>query len=257
MRMSRVSGLGTVAVAGCLFGSAWAADVNGDWIDASAGQIPRSAIRVGHQPNDGALYACRTRHAQGVYVGTIGAGDSGCRIGYAGRMLTLTQYQVLVAPRVIVGGPAIVATPPKVLLNPPAVAVTGAPPAGTAEATRRGFDGEGRPYIEKRLADGTVIRQMPSGQRVTKPDGSTSETRVSPIMAQPPTPPELPADRARGREWMDQHNAALREVISRLVNDDSSEMAKFDASESSNAGNNVFEQIRYRTRIATFLAGDR
>lgn len=257
MSMSRVAGLSAVAAACWIPGAAWPAEVSGDWVDASAGEIPRGAVQVGQQSGAVALYACRTQYAQGVHVGAIGSGYGGCRIGHAGRMLTLTQYQVLVAPRVVLGGKAIVATPPKVLLKPPGAAATPAPPAETSDAARRGFEDDGRPYIETREADGTVIRRTPNSVRVTKPDGSISESRISPITAQPPTPPELPADRARGREWMEQHNEALRDLVSRLVNGDVSEMKKFAAREASDAGDNLFEQIRYRTRIAAFLASDR
>jgi hypothetical protein len=56
---------------------------------------------------------------------------------------------------------------------------------------------------------------------------------------------------------MEQHNSDLFDVIAQLVNRDDGEMKKFEAREHAAAGDDLFAQIAYRTRIANFLAQGR
>ncbi len=136
------------------------------------------------------------------------------------------------------------------LVRPPLTA----PPAGGS--AKRGFDENGQPYLEERLADGTIRRTQQNGVTLIKPDGSKQFIPVQYTMsnAQQPTPPDLPTDPARGRSWVEQHNAALLNLIRALVNSDETEMTKFSAAESRNAGSDLFRQVEYRTRVLEILA---
>ncbi|MBN3760746.1 DM9 repeat-containing protein [Burkholderia sp. Ac-20365] len=232
------------------------------WIKAGQGQVPAGAIALGREVDGRPQFSCRAQQGNGVSLGAISAGSGGCRIGFAGRALTVANYEVLAAgaaPAVqaasrlgarsgILADKAIVVPRPGVAGSAPAIDASG--------SVRRGFDAAGRPYVEARKADGTVVRKFPNGSQVTYPDGKQEFFPAQHILsnAQMPTPPELPADPQRGRLWLDQHNAALLEVIRTMVRRDESEMQKFSDAERKEAGTDVYRQIGYRTKIAEFLA---
>jgi hypothetical protein len=76
--------------------------------------------------------------------------------------------------------------------------------------------------------------------------------------AQPPTPPALPSDPREGRVWVERHDEALFDLISSLVGGDAAEMKKFRNAEQQATGDDLFQQIVYRTDIiANFLATSR
>jgi len=134
----------------------------------------------------------------------------------------------------------------------------GAPPPRpqSGSASKRGFDEMGDPYIEDLLPDGSRRREQANGVTVIKPDG-TSE--FFPYLSkrsnvQPPTPPELPQDPARGLNWVNDHNKQLLDLISRLVNNDAAQLDQFHRAEDQSAGSDPFKQIRYRMRVLDFLA---
>ncbi|SEI15951.1 hypothetical protein SAMN05192544_102713 [Paraburkholderia hospita] len=197
-----------------------------------------------------------------MYLGAISAGSGGCRIGFAHRELTVANYEVLAAG----AAPAVQAasrlsarsgilTDKAIVVPRPGVAGP-APAIDASGSVRRGFDAAGQPYVEERKADGTVVRKLLNGSQVTYPDGRQEFFPAQHTLsnAPMPTPPELPADPQRGRLWLNQHNAALLEVIRTMVRRDESEMQKFSDAEREEAGNDVYRQIGYRTKIAGFLA---
>lgn len=241
-----------------LHGSAFAGAVHGDWVGASMGQIPNGALRSGNEPDGSAQYVCRGRYALGLHVGKIVAGYGGCVITYSGKAHMLPNYEVLATPP-LASALKDELIPPEVVpeRKPPATPVT--PDSTTTVAVSRGFDDAGKPYFEERMADGTVVYRTRSFITTTKPDGSkiTIPIPKPTIETQGPTPPELPTDPDYGRRWLEVHNAQLLRLISQLVNDSASEMEKFSEAEKTNAGDNLFAQIIYRTDIANFLAAAR
>lgn len=133
------------------------------------------------------------------------------------------------------------------------------PPTPADASTKRGFDDHGDPYIDVLLPDGTIKRMQSRGVALIKPDGTTTFVPTMSLHShvQHPTPPELPNDPRRGRAWIESHNEDLLAVITKLVGDDTAEMAKFSKAEEAAAGDDLFKQIVYRTNVATFLAGSR
>jgi hypothetical protein len=242
------------------------ATVDGDWASAGKGEIPAAAIALGREADGRPQFVCRVTYAKGMHLGRIAAGFGGCNIGYRGREVTLPSYEVLVArgatpvvrPQVgIIARPELV-DKEKAIVRPPALAVV-PPSAGDGGPVWRGFDEKGKPFVEERKPDGTIVRHTQSGTQITKADGTRQFIpRPTPYAhAQAPTPPELPADPGRGRTWIELHNGALRSLISTLVRNDVSEMSKFSAVEAEQTGGDVFKQIEYRTQVAAFLAQDR
>jgi hypothetical protein len=240
--------------------------VDGDWASASKGEIPPAAIALGREADGRPQFACRVTYAKGVHLGRISAGSSGCNIGYSGRELTLPSYEVLVArgttlavrPQVgTMAKPGVLSQEKAILKGPVLAAVP--PAAGNDGPVRRGFDEKGQPFVEERRPDGTIVRYTLNGIQITKPDGTGQfiPRQKTYAHAQPPTPPELPADPSRGRNWIKLHNEALLSLISALVRGDKSEMSKFSAVEATQTGGDMFKQIEYRTQIAAFLAEDR
>jgi len=139
-------------------------------------------------------------------------------------------------------------------LPPPVRPPLTAPPVGGS--AKRGFDENGQPYVEEQLAGGTVRRTQQNGVTMIKPDGSRQfiPFQFMRANAQPPTPPDLPTDPARGRSWVEHHNGALLELIRTLVSNDETEITKFSAAESKSAGSDLFRQVDYRTRVLEILA---
>ena len=140
--------------------------------------------------------------------------------------------------------------PPRSVLQPPP------PRPASGSASKRGFDNDGNPYIEDTLPDGSKRREGRSGVTLIHPDGSSE---FYPYMfvaanAQPPTPPDLPADPARGLNWVNFHNGQLLDLISMLVNYDAAELQKFHREEDKQAGPDPFRQIRYRIDVLEVLA---
>jgi hypothetical protein len=134
----------------------------------------------------------------------------------------------------------------------------GAPPPRpqSGSPSTRGFDEMGNPYIEEVLPDGSRRREQANGVTVIKPDGTSEYFPYSQKKSnvQPPTPPELPQDPARGLNWVNYHNKELLDLIARLVNNDAAQMDQFRRAEDQSAGSDPFKQIRYRMRVLDFLA---
>ncbi|WP_085059576.1 DM9 repeat-containing protein [Ralstonia solanacearum] len=189
------------------------------------GQIPAGAIALGHEADGREQFACRAQQGNGVRLGKISAGSGGCSIGFAGRELTLANYEVLVegaapplraisklnAKTSLLAGTAVVVPPKPVVPGP-------APTIDASGSVSRGFDEAGHPYVQQRKADGTMVRILPSGTQTTHPGGRQDfiPTQVAMSNAPMPTPPELPADPQQGRRWLDQHNEALLDLIRTL-----------------------------------------
>ena len=67
------------------------------WVRSSAGRpLPYGAIEGGWE-NGHPLYVCRIRNAGGMHPGKIVSGH--CNIGYGGREISRSEYEVLVGPR--------------------------------------------------------------------------------------------------------------------------------------------------------------
>jgi hypothetical protein len=146
-------------------------------------------------------------------------------------------------------GPLANPTNPLTAANPAAMK-----PVPNGQATR-GFDENGEPYIEQRMSNGTLERRQMNGVTVIASDGSRQFTPANAdATPQAGAPPELPADPARGRGWIEAQNGALLSVISSLVRNDSGQMAKFQAAESRATDNDVLAITTYRAKVAKFLA---
>jgi hypothetical protein len=238
------------------------------WVTAANGILPVGAVSYGNDAQGRPEYVCRGSLGGGTLPGRIGAGVRGCSVGYRGREIILPNYQVLAQPApaklapmrpgatVLGNRAAIESAPVPQPIVPPATAI---PPTPPDSSVKRGFDEAGQPYIEVRLPDGTIKRTRTNGVTLTKPDGSTQVIRPGSIQANAPpaTPPPLPSDPMQGRMWVERHNAALLDVIRSLVRGEEGEMTKFSTGESAVAGDDVFQQIAYRTKIADFLASER
>jgi len=67
------------------------------WVRSEEGRpLPPDAVRGGREP-DGSLYVCRVRHGGGVHPGKVVSGK--CNIGYGGKEISLSEYEVLVGAR--------------------------------------------------------------------------------------------------------------------------------------------------------------
>ncbi len=62
------------------------------WVSAANGSIPGGAVVGGQEPGR-QLYVCRARHAGGVHPGKVVGRN--CNIGYGGREVVVSQYEVL------------------------------------------------------------------------------------------------------------------------------------------------------------------
>jgi len=241
------------------------------WVAASGGAIPAGSVAYGREADGREQFACRGAHAGGTHLGKIAAGLGGCKIGYGGRELTLSEYEVLARPPLraahAVGRlhhTSVSETPALSAANARAVSVAkttvpSIPPMPAGTDVMRGFDDNGQPYVMFRRTDGTIERREWNRIILIKPDGKTTVIPFTGIRSdtQAGTPPELPTDPQRGRGWIEEHNKALFALIESLVNGNTNEMAKFKAAEQQKVGNDLFAQIAYRTTTANVLAAHR
>jgi hypothetical protein len=184
--------------------------------------------------NDNRAAAGRVARAEAAPAGGARLGAAiGARGGIAG------PNRAVAAPNV---------RPPGLTPPPPR------PESGSA--SKRGFDEQGNPYIEDVLPDGSRRRQQDNGVTVIRPDGTSQFFPNTVIRAnvQPPTPPELPQDPARGLNWVNYHNQQLLDLISLLVNGDAAQMDQFHRGENKTAGSDPFQQIKYRMHTLEVLA---
>lgn len=146
---------------------------------------------------------------------------------------------------------AAVVDRPVAVLPPSVPPPLSAAPPSEGGTVRRGFDDEGRPYVEETLSDGSIRRQNASGVTLIRPDGSTEQYRNSYATINAPyaTPPTLPSDPAQGRAWMSWHSDQLLKLIEKLVREDPAEMRKFAAAEEQTVGSDLFGQIEFRTSV--------
>lgn len=202
-----------------------------------------------------------------MHLGEVGPGATGCSVGYRGRAISVASYEVLVRPApqgavgkkprppILAGAAETKVAGPIQLFTPPAAV----PPTPPDSSMKRGFDDKGQPYVEVRLPDGTVKRTQEAGVTLFKPDGTSQfiPRMVVRSNAQPPTPPVLPNDPREGRAWVERHDEALFDLIGSLVGGDAAEMKKFTDAERQAVGDDLFQQIVYRTNIAGFLVASR
>lgn len=231
------------------------------WIAAANGTIPPGAVAYGREADGREQFVCRGAYGGGTHLGKIASGFRGCNIGYGGREITLSQYEVMTRQRVRRAEIAAGAIAELLDGNGRERGQAATPTQPTATSTReaeRGFDVNGEPYVITHFPDGTIERRTPSGGTRIKPDGT--QEKIQPLAyAHAPvgTPPELPADPKQGRLWMESHNVELLSMIRALVKNSESEMQKFDEAERKAKYSGLYEQIAYRTEVATFLANGR
>jgi hypothetical protein len=130
------------------------------------------------------------------------------------------------------------------------------PPAPSADGVTRGIDESGEPYLEEHLPDGTVRRFERNRIVETKPGAAPVVTRRNqslPMQAQVGTPPDLPEDPLKGRNWMSRHNARLLALIGSLIGNDQNQLAQLAQAEQQRTAGDLFKQLEYRTEIANFL----
>lgn len=146
----------------------------------------------------------------------------------------------------------------QVIALPASPNLPGAAPCSSGPATgeSNGYDADRGPYIETTHADGSVRREFRSGIEITAPDGSKTWYPVGYAMSnsQPPTPPELPSDPAKGLRWLQMHNDALQRIIATYLGKDQASIDRYAAREQRDAGDDLFKLITYRTEIAAFYA---
>jgi hypothetical protein len=259
-----------------------------NWARAVNGAVPAGAVPYGRDADGRPEYVCRAVLGGGMQLGRIEQGISGCSVGYRQREIVVASYEVLVEPALTLAGrsrPTVVdhrtATEATVVdhrtateativdhravieasaLGHKKVTLPGVVPPTPADGSKkRGFDEHGQPYVDVRLPDGTIKRTQMNGVTLFKPDGTSQFIPNMSIRenVQPPTPPSLPDDPRQGRVWIERHNDDLLEVIANMVKHDEDEMKKFSDAERDAAGDDLFQQIAYRTKIADFLAIDR
>jgi len=66
------------------------------WVSASNGYLPQNAVQGGHEASGQALYVCRAQYNGGVHIGKFRADWRGCNIPFAGREITVNNYEVMV-----------------------------------------------------------------------------------------------------------------------------------------------------------------
>ena len=67
------------------------------WVQAQGGTVPNNALVTGFTPRE-YLHSCRGTIENGVHLGKIRAGLTGCLIPLGGREQTVTVYEVLSGP---------------------------------------------------------------------------------------------------------------------------------------------------------------
>jgi hypothetical protein len=132
-----------------------------------------------------------------------------------------------------------------------------------AQSIRNLFDASvppaGAPYIEATFADGSIRRWRADNRVEVQRPGQATVTCVpgyALVNAPAPTMPDLPPD-PRAKTWLDYQNSALQTLINTLVNNDASVLQNISDGERKSAGTNVYSQIVFRTRIASFYASKR
>ena len=68
----------------------------GKWVKSSSGKIPLGAITVGYDADQKPLYAARANYRGGQHLGKMKWGFKGAHIGYGGREIEVSEYEVLV-----------------------------------------------------------------------------------------------------------------------------------------------------------------
>lgn len=76
------------------------------WVNVSNNRIPANTVFGGQESSTQPLYVCRGEHEKGVHIGKTRPEFGGCYIGWGGKSVLLTSYQVLVdqGPATWVGG---------------------------------------------------------------------------------------------------------------------------------------------------------
>jgi hypothetical protein len=72
--------------------------VDFNWISAKNGAIPDGALVLGSEGDHRPLFAARAKYGSGRHVGKIRQGFGGAHIPYQGNEVTVSDYEVLVAP---------------------------------------------------------------------------------------------------------------------------------------------------------------
>jgi hypothetical protein len=69
------------------------------WSPASNGSVPGGAVSGGHEAGGEALYVCRAQYNGGTHGGKIRSAFGGCNIGWGGKEVTISSYDVLIDVR--------------------------------------------------------------------------------------------------------------------------------------------------------------
>lgn len=96
------------------------------WIDARNGAVPRGAVPGGDEGGR-PLYVCRASYQNGMHPGKLFG--SFCNIGWGGREVTVSEYQVMVSVGPVEAPPNRQPAPPPVATRPPPPPVLHVPQA--------------------------------------------------------------------------------------------------------------------------------
>ncbi len=66
------------------------------WVSASNGTVPAGALESGNEANGATLYACRAQHNGGMHPGKVRSAFRACNIGWGGKEIAISNYQVYV-----------------------------------------------------------------------------------------------------------------------------------------------------------------
>ncbi|HEY6509830.1 MAG TPA: DM9 repeat-containing protein [Vicinamibacterales bacterium] len=66
------------------------------WAHAVRGAVPPGAVAHGREPDGRLQYVCRATAANGLHLGKVTEGTTGCAVVAQGRPATIGSYQVLV-----------------------------------------------------------------------------------------------------------------------------------------------------------------
>src|SRR5690349_14950664 len=89
----RVKLLVVIVFMACAVG-AYAQQPHSPWTGARGGQIPDGAVAYGREADGRDQFICRGAYQGGTHIGKIASGFGGCNIGYGGREITLSEYEV-------------------------------------------------------------------------------------------------------------------------------------------------------------------